>query len=143
MCTLTGPGQDPFAKQMRESFAHNGDRPASRRVSTGAYSTYTSRPYDREPRQSPYYPNVRYSAPARDAYPEHRDSIRYGRIDEQQPRSFGQNSYHQGNVPSFFMPSHYEYQHGKARKRSNLPKQSTEIMKTWFDQVSLGVRCAT
>ncbi|KAK4544666.1 hypothetical protein LTR36_003915 [Oleoguttula mirabilis] len=32
------------------------------------------------------------------------------------------------------MPSHYEYQHGKARKRSNLPKQSTEIMKTWFDQ---------
>ena len=36
---------------------------------------------------------------------------------------------------AFFMPNHYDYQQGKARKRSNLPKQSTEIMKTWFDQV--------
>ncbi|OQN97072.1 hypothetical protein B0A48_16876 [Cryoendolithus antarcticus] len=35
---------------------------------------------------------------------------------------------------AFFMPSHYEYQQGKTRKRSNLPKQSTEIMKYWFDQ---------
>ncbi|KAK6439443.1 homeodomain superfamily [Oleoguttula sp. CCFEE 5521] len=35
---------------------------------------------------------------------------------------------------AFFMPSHYEYQQGKTRKRSNLPKQSTEIMKHWFDQ---------
>ncbi|TKA25320.1 hypothetical protein B0A50_06224 [Salinomyces thailandicus] len=33
-----------------------------------------------------------------------------------------------------FMPTPFEYHHGKARKRSNLPKQSTEIMKTWFDQ---------
>ena len=38
--------------------------------------------------------------------------------------------------PPFFFPNHYDYQNGKARKRSNLPKQSTEIMKTWFDQVS-------
>ncbi|OTA32570.1 hypothetical protein BTJ68_06803 [Hortaea werneckii EXF-2000] len=34
----------------------------------------------------------------------------------------------------YFMQAHYEYQHGKTRKRSNLPKQSTEIMKTWFDE---------
>jgi hypothetical protein len=37
---------------------------------------------------------------------------------------------------SFFMSSHYDYSQGKTRKRSNLPKQSTEIMKNWFDQVS-------
>ncbi|KAK5732144.1 homeodomain superfamily [Elasticomyces elasticus] len=36
--------------------------------------------------------------------------------------------------PSYFMPSQYDHQKGKARKRSNLPKQSTEIMKTWFDR---------
>lgn len=36
--------------------------------------------------------------------------------------------------PAFFVPSHYEYQNGKSRKRSNLPKQSTEIMKRWFDE---------
>ncbi|GAB7351519.1 hypothetical protein MBLNU459_g2160t2 [Dothideomycetes sp. NU459] len=35
---------------------------------------------------------------------------------------------------SYFVPSHYEYQNGKSRKRSNLPKQSTEIMKKWFDE---------
>ncbi|KAL1311592.1 hypothetical protein AAFC00_001707 [Neodothiora populina] len=34
---------------------------------------------------------------------------------------------------AFFVPSHYDYQNGKSRKRSNLPKQSTEIMKRWFD----------
>ena len=39
------------------------------------------------------------------------------------------------NHPPYFLPSGYVFQHGKARKRSNLPKQSTEIMKTWFDQV--------
>lgn len=42
---------------------------------------------------------------------------------------------YQDAQPTFFMPSHYDYQQGKTRKRSNLPKQSTEIMKTWFDQV--------
>lgn len=35
---------------------------------------------------------------------------------------------------AFFVPSHYEFQNGKSRKRSNLPKQSTEIMKRWFDE---------
>lgn len=39
----------------------------------------------------------------------------------------------------YFMQAHYEYQHGKTRKRSNLPKQSTEIMKTWFDEVQLAL----
>ncbi|KAJ9619917.1 homeodomain super [Taxawa tesnikishii (nom. ined.)] len=36
--------------------------------------------------------------------------------------------------PTFFVPTHYEHQNGKSRKRSNLPKQSTEIMKRWFDE---------
>lgn len=38
---------------------------------------------------------------------------------------------------SIFMPAHYDYTQSKTRKRSNLPKQSTEIMKTWFDNVCL------
>ena len=47
------------------------------------------------------------------------------------------HSHYQSTSPSFFMPNHYDYQQNKARKRSNLPKQSTEIMKTWFDQVTM------
>ncbi|SMY22603.1 unnamed protein product [Zymoseptoria tritici ST99CH_1A5] len=135
MTTLPAPAaQDPFAREMRESFSYNGDRSGPRRPAS-AYNAYTARPYEREPlRQSPYHPQgVRYSLPVRGSFADNRDSIRYGRTDEQQPRSFGQTTC-QGNVPSYFMPSQYEYQHGKARKRSNLPKQSTEIMKTWFDQ---------
>lgn len=57
---------------------------------------------------------------------------------------FGASAYQPSpyDAQPFFMPSQYEYQHGKARKRSNLPKQSTEIMKTWFDQVR-GLPCVS
>ena len=49
---------------------------------------------------------------------------------------------YESSQPQYLVPTHYEYQHGKARKRSNLPKQSTEIMKTWFDKVSPSRRVA-
>lgn len=44
-------------------------------------------------------------------------------------------AHQQSSQPSFFMPTQYDYRNGRARKRSNLPKPSTEVMKTWFDQV--------
>ena len=44
-------------------------------------------------------------------------------------------SYKGGQMPSGFMPGEYEHFYAKARKRSNLPKHSTEIMRAWFDQV--------
>ncbi|KAI7222682.1 hypothetical protein KC333_g956 [Hortaea werneckii] len=50
--------------------------------------------------------------------------------DEPVPHGFLQSS----SWSQYFMQAHYEYSHGKTRKRSNLPKQSTEIMKTWFDE---------
>lgn len=54
----------------------------------------------------------------------------------QQQEAYTKMARYQDAQPTFFMPSHYDYQQGKTRKRSNLPKQSTEIMKTWFDQVN-------
>ena len=46
----------------------------------------------------------------------------------------GTNSY--GMLPSeHFSASQHDYSRMKSRKRSNLPKQSTEVMKRWFDQV--------
>lgn len=45
---------------------------------------------------------------------------------ESQDTRMGQSQY--------FTPALYEYSSGKPRKRSNLPKQSTEIMKRWFDE---------
>lgn len=138
MSTMPGPVQDPFAREMRDSFSHSSARPTSRSGSTSGYGAYTPAPYDREPSHpGPFQQGSRYSIPVRHGYAEPRDSMRYGRPEEQQPRSingYPQHSY-QSHAPAFFMPSHYEYQHGKARKRSNLPKQSTEIMKQWFDQV--------
>lgn len=38
---------------------------------------------------------------------------------------------------SSFVTNHYEHPHSKSRKRSNLPKQSTEIMRQWFEAVGL------
>ncbi|KAF7196347.1 Homeobox protein TGIF1 [Pseudocercospora fuligena] len=137
MSSMPGSVQDPFAREMRDSFSHSSERPTSRRGSTSGYGAYPPAPYDREPsRPGPHQQGSRYSIPVRHGYAEPRDSMRYGRPEEQQPRSingYPQHSY-QSHAPAFFMPSHYEYQHGKARKRSNLPKQSTEIMKQWFDQ---------
>lgn len=136
MSTFAGAVQDPYAREMRGGFAHPDERPSSRKSSAASgYSAYPSRPYEREaPRPQPYHQGARYSLPVRDGYPEHRDSARYHEQQPQPMNAYARNTY-PGNVPAFFMPSHYEYQHGKARKRSNLPKQSTEIMKTWFDQV--------
>jgi hypothetical protein len=136
---FTGSVQDPFTREMRDSFSQPNDRPMSRRSSTSAYGVYPPRPYERDQsRRSPYQTASRYPLPVRDGYTDPRDNTRYTRTEQpQQPcamNAFTQQNY-QSNVPAFFMPSHYEYQHGKARKRSNLPKQSTEIMKTWFDQV--------
>lgn len=51
---------------------------------------------------------------------------------EDYPGPHGYNSPPYPYAQAFFVPSHYEYQNGKSRKRSNLPKQSTEIMKRWF-----------
>lgn len=134
---FSGAVQDPFAREMRESFARSGDHPASRRSSISNYSLYPSRPYDREPpRGMPYQQGARHSIAVRGGYADAHENPRYGRPDEmtRPMNGYGPTPY-QSNVPAFFMPSNYEYQHGKARKRSNLPKQSTEIMKTWFDQV--------
>jgi hypothetical protein len=61
----------------------------------------------------------------------HRDEYPPGaRLDV--PQAYGNAPYPYSHA--FFVPSHYEYQNGKSRKRSNLPKQSTEIMKRWFDE---------
>ena len=36
---------------------------------------------------------------------------------------------------ALFLPGHGDFHFSKSRKRSNLPKESTDIMKQWFDQV--------
>ena len=40
-----------------------------------------------------------------------------------------------GAQPALFLPGHGDYHLSKSRKRSNLPKESTDIMKHWFDEV--------
>ncbi|OBW66600.1 MAG: Uncharacterized protein AUREO_033310 [Aureobasidium pullulans] len=74
------------------------------------------------PRQS--YMSVPANNMPREEYPP------VARLDV--PQAYGNAPYPYSHA--FFVPSHYEYQNGKSRKRSNLPKQSTEIMKRWFDE---------
>lgn len=75
-----------------------------------------------------------YTLPLRDDARDQQHAHYVDRNGVRQPEPYMRAGY-QDAQPTFFMPSHYDYQQGKTRKRSNLPKQSTEIMKTWFDQV--------
>ena len=88
-------------------------------------------------RQLPLHRELRYSIPQRGRYTPHADDFtpeQQGQRGLQYARAVNQPC-GPSDSNTMFAPSHYEYQHGKARKRSNLPKQSTEIMKNWFDQV--------
>ena len=121
-------------------FPSSADRyavPTSRRSSVVSQRDFAP-PHPVEPTRSAY-PATRpthYSLPMRDEPSlshEHSHYIERGRL--QQQEGYVKIAGYQEAQPTFFMPSHYDYQQGKTRKRSNLPKQSTEIMKTWFDQV--------
>jgi len=81
-----------------------------------------------------YPPAVHSRGPQIESYGAHHEDDRMPRPSHLPPPSYNRSPYG-STPPSYFMPSQYEYQQGKARKRSNLPKQSTEIMKTWFDRV--------
>ncbi|TKA41806.1 hypothetical protein B0A54_08232 [Friedmanniomyces endolithicus] len=80
-----------------------------------------------------YPPAVHSRGPQIESYGAHHEDGRMPRPSHLPPPSYHRSPYG-STPPSYFMPSQYEYQQGKARKRSNLPKQSTEIMKTWFDR---------
>jgi hypothetical protein len=125
----------------RNYFPPSTDRyaiPTSRRTSVVSQREFAP-PHPVEPSRNAYPPTrpTHYSLPMRDeaALPhDHPHYIERNRL--QQQEAYTKMAGYQESQPTFFMPSHYDYQQGKTRKRSNLPKQSTEIMKTWFDQVN-------
>ena len=132
-------GQTPTAQSRAagDCFPSSTDRyviPTSRRSSVTSQRDYAP-PHPVEPSRN-VYPAARpahYSLPMRDEAHEHPHYRERSRL--QQQEGYAKIAGYQEAQPTFFMPSHYDYQQGKTRKRSNLPKQSTEIMKTWFDQV--------
>lgn len=109
-----------------------------RRSSIIAPSDYPTARYESHhgPGSQPYHATSQYSLPLRDDYSP-RKVPRYEPRGQEPPEAIAgfNHAGFQDAQAAFFMPSHYDYQQGKTRKRSNLPKQSTEIMKTWFDQV--------
>jgi hypothetical protein len=131
-------GQTPSThSRAGDYFPSSTDRyaiPTSRRSSVSSQREYAP-PHPVEPSRSAY-PATRpahYSLPMRDEAGLTHDHPHYSRLPQQE--GYAKIAGYQEAQPTFFMPSHYDYQQGKTRKRSNLPKQSTEIMKTWFDQV--------
>lgn len=128
------PPVDHFGATNGDRYALPSDSSMSRRSSIASQCDYAP-PVPVDTSRNGYAPSrpPQYSLPMRDEPGPHRDSSQY-----RQPEAYSRPVY-QDAQPTFFMPSHYDYQQGKTRKRSNLPKQSTEIMKNWFDQV--GRRC--
>lgn len=121
-------------------YASQGPRPSSSHHT--ARQNYSSRPMSSGSRRDHFQRDTQRSPAAYDAYD--RRSYEDDRGSYSKRDSFDTDS-RDGSAsggptqhPSFFMPAHYDYTQSKTRKRSNLPKQSTEIMKTWFDNVSPG-----
>lgn len=114
-----------------------------RTTSSGEFGDGPPRKFDHDrSRYASQEPESHYALPVRAGFADREPLPRFGHADANVSRPQAVLDYAHGpesSRSSFFMPSHYDYHHGKARKRSNLPKQSTEIMKTWFDQVRLFV----
>lgn len=141
---LYPPMQEPMPHATHTILDRQSERRTLRRSSTDARQGYPSR--SSEPnhvRHSSCQPGVRLPLSSSDEFGPRLDERLFGRTEYPQTPSMSSlpNGGYENAQPAFFMPSHYEYQHGKARKRSNLPKQSTEIMKTWFDQVGQARFC--
>lgn len=127
------PTEFDFRNHEQGFHRRRDDYPSLRRSSTNGYGGFTRHAEGSLSHQS----DQDYERPICAGFVERQSTTQYGQQETYQPpqsSQLGHPPYH-GAQPSFFMPSHYDYQQGKARKRSNLPKQSTEIMKTWFDQV--------
>jgi len=127
-------------QEPRVSLGWGSDHQFSRRSSTDTYGSYSRHSWEHPHVRRPSYqhqPGVPLHMPPREEFGPRLNETGYRR--SEYPPSQQAPLFAHGYEPAqsaYFMPSQYEYQHGKARKRSNLPKQSTEIMKTWFDQVS-------
>lgn len=123
--------QEPFQRERRDSEAYHSTRPGPRRSSTIGHHTSHQYPDRESLNNDPYPTRSRYPTFPGDRRPSSYEPGGYVGADEPMRMVGGRDS----ALPTFLMPSPYELQHGKARKRSNLPKQATEIMKTWFEQV--------
>ena len=138
--SIDGTGEDILGRDTRAPFISRPDPPNCRRSSTNEHDKGRTHSFDRKNSMQPsYQSDERYALPLRAGFVERDAMDCYGRLHELPSLSMPEYAHasYQNAQPAFFMPSLYDYRHGKVRKRSNLPKQSTEIMKTWFDQVSL------
>lgn len=117
--------------------------PNERRSSLGAFEGFQRYPHEEQRgRNDAHFMNSQYRSPTTDHHP-HYDSAAQPRRVEQDPFRSGpelSNSPFQSGRPlDSFTPGPYEYYYTKSRKRSNLPKHSTEIMRAWFDQVCITI----
>lgn len=133
--TQPRPPVEYFAASGSDRYALPSDRTMSRRSSAVSPRDIDPHPMSEASRGS-YTPtrSSHFTLPMRDDSGSFREQHHFERDRSQHLEVYGRPGYSEAQ-PTFFMPSHYDYQQGKTRKRSNLPKQSTEIMKNWFDQV--------
>ena len=127
------PSADYFASSSTDRYALPSERSFVESRPSGVNAPH---PLDAPRAVYPPSGSSQYSLPLREDSGAPKEQSHYadrGRLHA--PDVYNRMSYEDAQ-PTFFMPSHYDYQQGKTRKRSNLPKQSTEIMKTWFDQVN-------
>ncbi|KAF2770691.1 hypothetical protein EJ03DRAFT_373551 [Teratosphaeria nubilosa] len=110
------------------------DRSTDRRIGEPYLSYDRSQHGSEYARLPPQQHTLRVQQSQREYFTQLREDHAFDRPTPPHMSQYAHGPQYDNGQSSCFLPSHYDYQHGKARKRSNLPKQSTEIMKTWFDQ---------
>lgn len=136
--TLARPSVDHFAPPFTDQYALDADHEMRRRSSVASPCDFAPPPpVDPTRAGHPLSSSPRYLLSLNECSPSKEYLIFMDRGRPQPPGMMASNNRvgFQDRQAMFFISSHRDYQQGKRRKRSNLPKQSTDIMKTWFDQV--------
>lgn len=130
------------ATSVQPTFYGNSEkRPRSsdvRRFSTSAFDGLQRYPVD-DPlaRDDGHFVNDQYRSPTAEDQSRLNQPGQFQRIEREPYRSsqeYKHSPFQAGRPVDSYAPA-YEYYYTKSRKRSNLPKHSTEIMRAWFDQV--------
>lgn len=111
----------------------------ARRFSSSAFEGLQRYPQE-EPRgrTDSHFNNSQFNSPTMNDHSQHDGSRQFSRVEREplaQRHEVNQGRLLPNRPLDNFATGRYECYYTKSRKRSNLPKHSTEIMRAWFDQV--------
>lgn len=117
--------------------------PSDRRFSSSAFDgLHRYSQEEQRGRSEAHFVSNQYRSPTTESHPQHDGVEHFQRVEQgsfRHAQELSRSPFQSGRPLDNFAPGPYEYYYTKSRKRSNLPKHSTEIMRAWFDQVRVTI----